>query len=125
MEKFILAVKNWFINLTAAQKRTLVLGCTAFFCVILTVVVLAALKVSGEPPAEGEKFSIISPIAPEDIFLPDEPDFIPGVLLEREQRTSWTEQDALEFWQNPLEDGGDKWREIIETTVDELLERVP
>ena len=127
MEKIIQAVKDWFLNLSAAHRRTLVLVSTGVFSLILTIVVLVTMHVSGgnKPHKEPDRPNIISPIPPEDLFLPREPDFIPGVLLEREQRTSWSEQDALEFWQNPLENGEEQWREKIDTAVNEILERVP
>ncbi|MDR2434995.1 MAG: hypothetical protein LBD47_10570 [Treponema sp.] len=64
-------------------------------------------------------------IPPEELFLPDEPDFVPGVLLGREQRTSWTADDAALYWQDPLKNGGERWRERLEAAVDEVLERVP
>jgi hypothetical protein len=64
-------------------------------------------------------------IPPEELFLPDEPDFVPGVLLERERRTAWTVEDAAPFWQDPLKYGEEPWRARLEATVDELLERVP
>ena len=76
-----------------------------------------------EAPVTGDIHSIIIP--PEDLFLPEEPDFIPGVLLERERRTSWTVEDAAPYWQDPLKDGEEPWRQQIEDEIDELMERVP
>ena len=76
-------------------------------------------------PFEPEKLRFFHAIPAEELFLPDEPDFLPGVLLERERRTSWTEQDAAEYWQDPLRSGEEQWREAIETAIDEFLERVP
>jgi hypothetical protein len=64
-------------------------------------------------------------IPPEEMFLPEEPDFLPGILPEREQREFWTAGDAGAFWYNPLETGEEPWRDRIEAVVDELLERVP
>ncbi|MDR1240033.1 MAG: hypothetical protein LBK27_07955 [Treponema sp.] len=64
-------------------------------------------------------------IPPEELFLPDEPDFIPGVLLERERRETWTAGDAAPYWQDPLKNGEEPWREQAELIIDELLERVP
>jgi hypothetical protein len=64
-------------------------------------------------------------IPPEELFLPEEPDFIPGVLLERERRTSWSVEDAESFWQDPLRNGEEQWRNLVETIIDELMERVP
>ncbi|MDR2501381.1 MAG: hypothetical protein LBD37_09955 [Treponema sp.] len=60
-----------------------------------------------------------------ELFLPAEPDFVPGVLLERERRTTWTMDDAAPWWQDPLKNGEERWRDRVEKTVDELLEKVP
>jgi hypothetical protein len=65
------------------------------------------------------------PIPPEDLFLPEEPDFLPPVILERERREAWTAEDAAPFWYNPLEEGEEEWRELVEEAIDDLLERVP
>jgi hypothetical protein len=64
-------------------------------------------------------------IPAEDLFIPDEPDFVPGVILEREKRVQWTAGDAAPWWQDPLKDGEQEWRDQIEKTVDEIMENVP
>jgi hypothetical protein len=65
-------------------------------------------------------------IIPQDeLFLPDEPDFVPGVLLEREQRPVWTADTAAPYWQDLLKNGERIWRDQIEKTVDEIMESVP
>ena len=61
----------------------------------------------------------------EDFFLPYEPDFVPDVLLEREPREPWTEEDARPFWTNPLEGNQGTWRKRIESGIDSLLEHIP
>ncbi|MDR2258687.1 MAG: hypothetical protein LBE14_06015 [Treponema sp.] len=66
-----------------------------------------------------------TPIPPEELFLPAEPDFLPEVMLERERRQAWTAEDAEPYWQNPLKTGEEPWRDRVEAAVDELLERVP
>ena len=64
-------------------------------------------------------------IPADDLFLPEEPDFVPGVLLEREQREKWTADDAAPLWQGPLKNGEEPWRNRIEKAVDEIMESVP
>jgi hypothetical protein len=66
-----------------------------------------------------------APIPPEELFLPDEPDFLPGVIPERERRSLWTAEDAEPYWYNPLERGKEEWRNRIRTVLDEFLEHVP
>ncbi|MDR2522004.1 MAG: hypothetical protein LBC72_05580 [Spirochaetaceae bacterium] len=59
-----------------------------------------------------------------DIFLPEEPDFLPEVLLPREQRPSWTVEDARPYWTNPAGAGQAFWLENAEKTIDTLLENI-
>lgn len=64
-------------------------------------------------------------IPPGELFLPEEPDFLPALILGRERRDAWTAEDAEPFWHNPLEGGEEQWRARIESVIDELLEHVP
>lgn len=113
--------------MTAEGKRRFALICTAAFIVILSFSVIISLvdTEGGKKPDEPEKIRINIPIPAEELFLPDEPDFLPGVLLERERKSSWTEHDAEEFWQDPLISGEEQWREKIEAAIDEFLEHIP
>lgn len=78
------------------------------------------------PPAPAGDFPGQWGLIPaEELFLPREPDFVPGVLLGREQRTEWTVDDAEPWWQNPLAAGEEQWRIRIESIVDEIMESVP
>jgi hypothetical protein len=77
------------------------------------------------PPAELTGPVQEARIPPEELFLPDEPDFLPGVLLERERREAWTGEDAAPYWQDPLKYGEEPWREQVESAIDDLLERAP
>ncbi|MDR0525082.1 MAG: hypothetical protein LBG90_04350 [Spirochaetaceae bacterium] len=61
----------------------------------------------------------------EELFLPDEPDFLPEVLLEQEPRSQWTPEDARPFWQNPENEDPEQWQKQIKTVIDELLKGVP
>ena len=125
LEKFIQSIQGLFRKLSIVQKRRLAIGCTVVFSLILTLsVIIPMLNKERELPAGPERLIINSPIPPGELFLPDEPDFVPDFLLERERRTSWTENDANEHWQNPLKEGEEQWRQIIESTVDGILERV-
>ena len=127
MEKFKQFIMDRFQKLTTQQKQRLAIVCTVVFSILLTVIVIKSLKGPDREkiPEQPQRINIISPIPIQELFLPDEPDYIPGVLLEREQRTSWTAEDAEEFWQDPLIFGEEQWREKIEAAIDEYLERVP
>jgi len=126
LKNYIEIIRDWFLNLTDAQKRLFVIAGTVGVSLILTIAVLATMESGREKnPNELERINIVSPISAEEMFIPDEPDFIPGVLLEREKRLSWTEKDAMEYWQDPLENGEAVWRAKLENEIDKLLEYVP
>jgi hypothetical protein len=126
LEKLIQSIKVWFHKLSAGQKRHLVIVCTVVFSLFLTSsVIIPMMGKDDEIPAQPERMNINLPIPAGELFLPDEPDFIPGIILQRDRRTSWTEEDAAEHWQNPLRFGEEQWREKIESTINEFLERIP
>jgi len=120
-------IQAWFGNLTDVKKRQFILICTGVFAFVLTLSVIISMTGKGIEEISGgpDRIMINSPIPAGELFLPDEPDFIPGVILSRERRTSWTADDALEHWHDPLRFGEEQWREKIEASIDELLERVP
>ena len=127
MENLIQAIKNWFGNLSAKQKQSLILVCTGLFALLLTISVILSMTKNKDEMAETgpQDIIIISPIPAGELFIPNEPDFIPGVLLERDRRTSWTLEDAAEHWQDPLRFGEGQWRDNIETAIDAFLEHIP
>jgi len=117
--------KAWIEKLTGEQKRRLVLIGTAVFAVLLTFsVIMSIVNRTAKAPQEPERPKMRVVIPADELFLPEEPDFLPGVLLDRDKRSIWSEQDAAEYWQDPLRDGEEQWREKIEAAIDELLERV-
>ncbi|MDR0323879.1 MAG: hypothetical protein LBI12_05475 [Treponema sp.] len=126
-DKIINFFQERLSNLTGEKKQRLILVCTAIFVVLLTFSVIISFIGSGKDKVpevfDRTRFDIAIPA--EELFLPDEPDFLPEVLLEREKRSSWTEQDAGEFWQDPVRFGEEQWRNKIEAAIDEFLERVP
>ena len=125
--EFFHVFRDRFNELTAEEKRRLVIICAAGFAVLLIFFIIVSARGSSKngSSAESERSRFNIAIPPEELFLPDEPDFLPGVVLERDRRLNWTEQDASEYWQDPLKYGEEQWRENIEAAVDELLERVP
>ena len=127
MEKFIQKFQDWFHDLPAGKRRQYILVCTAAAVFLLTFsVILSFQNSSGKnDPLDAQRTRFNLAIPAEELFLPDEPDFLPGVLLERERRTAWTEEDAIEYWQDPLRQGEEQWRQKIEAAIDEFLERVP
>jgi hypothetical protein len=99
--------------------------CGAVFIILMLLVVLALVKrVPKQQSAAPEQAPAFS-LSPEDFFMPPEPDFVPRILLEREPREGWGEEDARPFWTDPMEENAETWKSRIEKGVDELLESVP
>jgi hypothetical protein len=113
------------------DKIGFILAAMALVLIILLLVLIPAglsrgrVDMRSAGPKAGEGMFKAVPIPPEELFLPTEPDLLPGVILEREQRDVWTAEDAEPYWYNPLEQGEEEWREQVEQVIDELLERVP
>jgi hypothetical protein len=110
------------------QKRTkayVLFGLAGAAVLILLVVVTTSIlnKVS-EKTSESPAMFSAERIPMEEFFLSDEPDFLPPVLLYREQREQWTAEDAAPFWTDPST-LDDDWRNKVENYVDKLLESVP
>jgi hypothetical protein len=129
-----LAVKKTLDDMPPQKRRLVLLTAAAVLAILLLIFIFTKLS-SGSGAGTGKKTGVRAPvpvpkeawpgIPPEDLFLPDEPDFIPGVMLEREQRETWTADDAAPFWIDPLKNGEQQWRDRIEATVDKIMENVP
>ncbi|MDR3174039.1 MAG: hypothetical protein LBU19_07305 [Treponema sp.] len=94
---------------------------------VLVLLILPVIIATGRPAAKQPVAAVFRSVTipPEDLFLPEEPDVLPPVILEREQRDAWTLDDAAPYWYDPLESGEAEWRERVEQVIDDLLERVP
>lgn len=99
---------------------------SAFLLIILLILVIVFFSNRGdtEPERPVTSTQSDSPVT-EDFFLPYEPDFVPGILLEKEPLDKWTEEEARPFWTNPMEGNEEAWRKRIESGVNSLLENIP
>ena len=134
VDPFLQKAAEWgkrLIERLPPEKRKPVLMVSIGACAVLALVIagiplLTRVKPDERKPAAAGNAPVRQGIIPpDDLFLPDEPDFIPGVMLEREQRTAWTAADAAPLWQDPLKNGEEPWRNRIEKTIDEIMESVP
>ncbi|MDR1899033.1 MAG: hypothetical protein LBQ55_03395 [Treponema sp.] len=115
-------------KLPQGGQRLVFIGFGAFLAalLLLLLILLAVPRGGSERRAEAPPSRTIPP---EDLFLPDEPDFVPSFIPGRERRESWTGEDAAAYWQDPLNGalnrGEEEWRNRIESVIDKLLEHVP
>jgi hypothetical protein len=127
----LLAAVDRLIDKIPQEKRRLALmaGAGGLAAVILVIVGVSVATSGGSGGEEAAPAVSAQPqrgvIPPDELFLPFEPDFVPGVILERERRSEWTVEEAIPLWQNPLTNGEQVWRDLMEETVDTIMESVP
>ena len=105
------------------EKRRFIIfisGGILFLAICLVIITLGF----GRRTTENPQISSAG-ISADELFYPGEPDFLPSLLLEREPHQPWTLDDLELFWQDPKAGNEEKWREVIITTVDRLLDGVP
>ena len=113
------------------NTKVVMIAVAALMVIIALLLVLAVVshtkrETTGESQYEFSNDQILREKLPADeFFLPYEPDFVPDVLLEREPKESWAEEDVRSFWTDPLEGNEGTWRKRIESGIDALLENVP
>jgi hypothetical protein len=113
------------------QKRTKVFvlfglagGAVLILLVVVTVAILNKTGEKASQTRETQEMFSSERIPGDELFLPGEPDFLPPVLLYREQKERWTGEDAAPFWTDPAT-LDDDWRGKVEEYIDRLLESVP
>ena len=95
-------------------------GAVVFFLIVLILVL--SLNARGRRESAPIMRAAYT-IPPEELFIPDEPDFLPDFLLEREPRHFWSVEDIRPYWRIP--GNPEFWQDVIRSTVDELMENVP
>ncbi|MDR0637987.1 MAG: hypothetical protein LBG27_03630 [Spirochaetaceae bacterium] len=113
-----------------AQKRTKayalfgLAGTGVIVLVVVVTIIALNLNADGAKPPEDSVLFPAGNISDEEFFVPGEPDFLPPVILYREPRKQWTNEDAAPFWTDPAT-LDDNWSNNVEKYVDKLLESVP
>jgi hypothetical protein len=127
----ILSMK-WAVGLSIIDelrkyRKILMLAVGVIVFLSLTLVVISLINAESakklQSPIPVENSRLIS-IPLEDIFLPDEPDFLPNAILKKQPK-KWDAQDARPFWTNPLENDSFQWQDNIKNTVDKIMEKTP
>ena len=121
-----------FIDIVKSNTKIFIIAAAALGVIIILLIILVAVTVTNPDRRDGDGLifdatdTLLHEISPaESFFLPYEPDFVPDVMLEREPRDGWTEEDARSFWTDPLEGNESVWRRRIESGIDSLLEHIP
>jgi hypothetical protein len=112
------------------EKKTARIAAAGFAALAVAVPLVIAItaritmEIQNNEPS-GDMVFQPDPIVAADLFIPDEPDFLPPVILEQQRKTVWTEADAAEFWTDPLEFSDEYWRQKLSQSIDRLLESLP
>ena len=137
VKSFTSSVLSIIVDFVKSNTKIAMIIVGAFLVIIFLLLVLAIVSHTGGGSGEADtaELSLDSNAANEAFFnetppgsrffLPYEPNFVPDVLLEREPRDGWTEEDARPFWTDPLQGNESFWRRRIESGIDSLLEHVP
>jgi hypothetical protein len=121
-----------FIDFLRTRKRLLliIIGICASFVLILfiSVQIISRNSTMSRTPNTVQKELVTSfttrIISADDLFLPDEPDYLPQIILNRTPQI-WTADDAQTYWTDPLKSNTEYWRQGLKTAVDVLLESTP
>ncbi|MDR1901123.1 MAG: hypothetical protein LBQ88_02405 [Treponema sp.] len=109
------------------KKRTLLIGMAAAALILVICLIALLLRPNREASLSNRVADTKRPplIPSEELFLPEEPDFLPEILLDREQRRAWTGDDAGIHWKDPLNLGEELWRDEVKSVIDKFLEGIP
>jgi hypothetical protein len=118
-------VKGKF-NISPKLKK--IIAAALIGAAVITSTMLILTRNTPPPPARdseavAELFRMELP--PEELFLGDEPDFLPALIPERERRDSWNADDARLYWTNPGDEGVQVYEDMMSSVVDEIMERLP
>ena len=112
-----------FLSGFPENKRKPILFMLGGLLVLFVVLLISTLVLHTGKSKNGDTSERLAGIPHEELFYPDEPNFIPDFLLEREPRRFWTAEDIQPYWRNPAY--SEFWQEEIKTGVDKLMEGVP
>ena len=120
---------NKFLEHIPEEKRKpiiIIFGSLIFLCICIIFISLIFIRTSPSvsgTPGPGRSASHVH-IPMDDLFFPNEPDFLPFLLLEREPRQPWTADDLRLFWTDPVSGYEEMWRDLAIETIDRLMEGV-
>lgn len=130
IKEMIISANEWILK----RRKTIMAVFGALAAILCLLLLVSRFQQSNERKTGTTHLGVVQnaartvinkpSIPAEEIFLADEPDFLPKVLLEKDPR-KWSAEDARVFWTNPLENERINWRETITNVVNEIMEKVP
>jgi hypothetical protein len=128
MERPVGELKKLFGKLFEKKTSRVVVIVSVVLAMTVPLVIMISLRITVGIQNNGPRPDAVfepDPINARDLFIPDEPDFLPSVILEQKRKTVWTGVDAAEFWTDPLEFSDEFWQQRVSQSIDRLLEPLP
>jgi hypothetical protein len=129
--RYIVLLREHIQSMFSNKKKLMVICGSAIVFLLLLLLLVISIRMNHNQDEMQKTFQgenrLLAPeaIKQEELFLPSEPDFLPDVILDREPRSFWTDEDADQFWNDPLDGNTEVWKNRIIESVDELLENIP
>jgi len=98
-----------------------VLAALVLLCIMTVLIQFGIIAPRGSKKTEVQpsSFNTAHAIPPEALFIPDEPDFVPPFLVEREVRGSWSLDEIRPYWRAQTDN--EFLRRIVRSAVDDLM----
>jgi hypothetical protein len=113
------------MRIPEGKKRPLLIVSAGASGVLIVLVLVFFTVNAGKHGQDRARPETVIAIPAEDFFLPEEPDYLPGLLFEWEPEAPWTAGKAGRFWKDPGSGDDDFWREEMSRVIDKLMESVP
>jgi len=122
-------VKVW-LDWLATHRIAVVSGFVGLIVLLLILLVTLLVNSRGNKKnlEAGQALSAAftaEPIKRNELFLEDEPDFVPKFLYYREPQERWTPEFVHQFWQSLDDKTIQDLQQAADNKVNELLEAIP
>lgn len=117
------------MSILLGKRRVLIIASAAALLVVCLLLALTLISSRPSPESLGsaalQRAFRPRPVNQDELFLADEPDWLPPLLLYRRPVERWTVDEAEPFWTDPAEKDGEYWRRRLSEAADSVLEAVP
>ena len=129
LEKTDFLADRLFSRFPQEKRRSMLVASGGLFALLLILLVTLLIASVSGPKKDAVADINSGPRIPlEELFLPEEPDFLPEYLLEKEPKSSWTVEEIRPYWNDPQVSAPANpkiWQEEVKSAVDKLMEAVP
>ncbi|MCL2833433.1 MAG: hypothetical protein FWD78_09715 [Treponema sp.] len=105
----------------AGKSRVLILVLGGLVLLAICLTLISIIVHVKKPDTTTVSASAGIPV--DELFYPDEPDFLPDLLVDK-PNNNWTADDIRPYWQDPGLNNETQWREIAGNAIDKLMEGV-